>query len=61
VKYQRVYHGSPYEFEKFDSAHIGKGEGAQAHGWGHYVAVDRQTGARYANVLPKPKYQGNPN
>ena len=61
VKYQRVYHGSPYEFEKFDSAHIGKGEGAQAHGWGHYVAVDRETGARYANVLPKPKYQGNPN
>ena len=61
VKYQRVYHGSPYEFEKFDSAHIGKGEGAQAHGWGHYVAVDRKTGARYANVLPKPKYQGNPN
>lgn len=61
VKYQRVYHGSPYEFKKFDSAHIGKGEGAQAHGWGHYVAVDRETGARYANVLPKPKYQGNPN
>lgn len=61
VKYQRVYHGSPYEFEKFDSAHIGKGEGAQAHGWGHYVAVDRETGARYANVLPKPKYQGNSN
>lgn len=61
VKYQRVYHGSPYEFEKFDSAHMGKGEGAQAHGWGHYVAVDRETGARYANVLPKPKYQGNSN
>ena len=61
VKYQRVYHGSPYEFEKFDSAYIGKGEGAQAHGWGHYVAVDRETGARYANVLPKPKYQGNSN
>ena len=61
VKYQRVYHGSPYEFEKFDSAHIGKGEGAQAHGWGHYVAVDRETGARYANVLPKPKYQGKAN
>lgn len=31
VKYQRVYHGSPYEFDKFDSAHMGKGEGAQAH------------------------------
>jgi hypothetical protein len=40
---------------------MGKGEGAQAHGWGHYVAVDRETGARYANVLPKPKYQGKAN
>ena len=58
VKYQRVYHGSPYEFDKFDSAHMGKGEGAQAHWWGHYVAVDKKTGERYARTLPMPKYQG---
>lgn len=58
VKYQRVYHGSPYEFDKFDSAHMGKGEGAQAHWWGHYVAVDKKTGERYAKTLPMPKYQG---
>ena len=25
VKYQRVYHGSPYEIDKFDSAHMGEG------------------------------------
>ncbi len=61
VKYQLAYHGSPYEFKQFDSAHMGKGEGAQAHWWGHYVAVDRETGVRYANVLPKPKYQGKAN
>jgi hypothetical protein len=24
VKYQLAYHGSPYDFEKFDSAHMGK-------------------------------------
>lgn len=60
VKYQRVYHGSPYEFDKFDSAHMGKGEGAQAHWWGHYVAVDKKTGERYARTLPMPKYQGKP-
>ena len=58
VKYQRVYHGSPYEFDKFDSAYMGKGEGAQAHWWGHYVAVDKKTGERYARTLPMPKYQG---
>lgn len=58
VKYQRVYHGSPYEFNKFDSAHMGEGEGAQAHWWGHYVAVDKKTGERYARTLPMPKYQG---
>ena len=51
VKYQLAYHGSPYEFEKFDSAHMGKGEGAQAHWWGHYVAVDKETGQTYANDL----------
>ncbi|MDO4714017.1 MAG: hypothetical protein Q4B28_05235 [bacterium] len=48
MKYQRVYHGSLYEFEKFDSSHMGKGEGAQAHGWGHYVAVDKEVGKAYA-------------
>ena len=48
VKYQLVYHGSPYEFEKFDSTHMGKGAGSQAHGWGHYVAVDNTTARSYA-------------
>lgn len=48
VKYQRVYHGSPYEFEKFDSAHMGKGAGYQNHWWGHYVAVDKEVGKAYS-------------
>ena len=48
VKYQLVYHGSPYEFEKFDSTHMGKGAGSQAHGWGHYVAVDDTAARSYA-------------
>lgn len=61
VKYQLAYHGSPYDFEKFDSAHMGKWEGGQAHWWGHYVAVDKKTGERYANTLPTPKYQGKSN
>lgn len=33
-----VWHGSPHKFDKFDSAHIGRGEGAQAYGHGLYLA-----------------------
>lgn len=32
VFYQLGYHGSPYIFDAFTLAHIGSGEGAQAHG-----------------------------
>jgi hypothetical protein len=38
---QTVYHGSPYDFNKFDNAYIGTGEGAQAHGYGHYTAKSK--------------------
>lgn len=38
---QTVYHGSPADFNKFDNAYIGTGEGAQAHGHGHYSALDK--------------------
>jgi GNAT superfamily N-acetyltransferase len=30
----RAYHGSPHDFERFDSSKIGTGEGAQAYGHG---------------------------
>ena len=30
----KAYHGSPYDFERFDPAKIGTGEGAQAYGHG---------------------------
>jgi hypothetical protein len=38
---QTVYHGSPYDFEKFSNEAIGSGEGAQAHGMGHYAAKNK--------------------
>jgi len=47
-KYQRVYHGSPYEFEKFDSSYMWAWEWRQAHWWGHYVAVNEKTSRHYA-------------
>lgn len=33
-----TWHGSPYKFNAFDASKIGKGEGHQAYGYGHYVA-----------------------
>ena len=38
---QIVYHGSPYDFNKFSNEAIGTGEGAQAHGMGHYTALNK--------------------
>ena len=49
-KFQSVWHGSPYSFEKFDSSNMGKWEWAQAHGWGHYVAKDKSTWEHYAQM-----------
>ena len=48
IRYQRVYHWSPNEFDRFDSSHMWEWEWAQAHGRWHYVAVDPETARRYA-------------
>lgn len=53
------WHGSPYLFEpeaghplgRFRNEAIGSGEGAQAYGWGHYVAGARGTGEAYRQNL----------
>jgi hypothetical protein len=46
-----VYHGSPYRFNRFDPTKIGSGEGAQAYGYGHYVAEAPGVAKAYRNVL----------
>lgn len=46
-----VFHGSGNKFDKFDHSHMGEGEGAQAHGWGTYVAVDSTTSKSYAEQI----------
>lgn len=43
----QVYHGSPYEFEKFDTSKIGTGEGAQSYGHGLYVAENPEVAQEY--------------
>lgn len=43
-----VFHGSPAKFNKFDRTKIGSGEGAQAYGYGHYVAESPDVAKSYA-------------
>lgn len=46
--FEKAYHGSVANFLNFDSDYAGSGEGAQAHGYGHYVALQRGTAEGYA-------------
>ena len=48
---QTAWHGSPYKFDKFSNEAIGTGEGAQAHGYGHYAAKNKDVADRYREVL----------
>ena len=58
VKFQvDAWHGSPYQFDKFQTAFMGKGEGAQAFGWGLYFTDLESIARNYAiNLAPKEKY-----
>ena len=42
-------HASPHSFRKFDTAFMGKGEGAQAYGWGLYFAESEKVNRDYMN------------
>lgn len=48
---QTGYHGSPYNFNKFSNEAIGTGEGAQAHGLGHYSALNKNIAEGYRKRL----------
>lgn len=48
---QTVWHGSPHKFDKFDSSKIGTGEGAQAYGYGLYLAEDPRVAQTYKDAL----------
>jgi hypothetical protein len=50
-----VFHGSPYKFNAFDPTKIGSGEGAQAYGYGHYVAERPEIAKYYANILSEQR------
>jgi hypothetical protein len=46
-----AYHGSPYDFERFDINKIGTGEGAQAYGHGLYFAESEPVAKGYRDRL----------
>lgn len=54
--YQSAYHGSPYKFDEFSTDFMGKGEGAQAHGWGLYFAADKKVAQGYYDALNSSDY-----
>lgn len=51
VKFHKAYHGSPHDFDKFDSSKIGTGEGAQAYGHGLYFAGKKEVADYYKDTL----------
>jgi len=51
IKPIRAYHGSPYDFDRFDMSKIGTGEGAQAYGHGLYFAENEGVARSYRDFL----------
>lgn len=52
-----AYHGSPYDFPKFDINKIGAGEGAQSYGHGLYFAESEPVARSYRDKLSEGTYQ----
>lgn len=48
---QKAWHGTAYNFERFDIRKIGAGVGDQVHGWGLYFAKDRKISEAYKEAL----------
>lgn len=48
---QIAYHGTPHDFERFDSSQIGSGEGNQAYGHGLYFAQNEGVARGYRDAL----------
>lgn len=46
-----AYHGTPHDFDRFDTGRIGTGEGAQAYGHGLYFAENEGIAENYRNQL----------
>jgi hypothetical protein len=53
-----VYHGSPHRFEEFDARKIGTGEGAQAYGYGIYLAESPKVAEGYKKTVTQSMTTG---
>ncbi|WP_300768783.1 hypothetical protein [uncultured Akkermansia sp.] len=51
----RALHASPHSFRKFSTDFMGKGEGAQAYGWGLYFATNPKVNRSYMNQFAQDK------
>lgn len=52
------YHGSPYEFDKFDMTKVGTGDGLSKYGRGIYFTTDKEGAIDYARELTLGKIHG---
>lgn len=48
---ENFYHGSPYEFERFDINRVGSGDSRSKFGWGLYFTDSPDTALKYAQEL----------
>jgi len=53
----KAYHGSPHDFERFDSSKIGTGQGAQTFGHGIYAAENETVAKAYKDAGPASRAQ----
>lgn len=51
-----AYHGSGKRFDKFNVSFMGTGEGCQVHGWGIYLAEDKDVSKGYRDELTSTSY-----
>lgn len=51
--YQKAWHGSPNNFDRFDSSHNLSGEGMNNHGWGLYFTKAKSVADEYKRLLSK--------
>lgn len=50
-KPMQAYHGSPHDFDEFQTSKIGTGQGAQSYGHGLYFAENRDVAQNYKDTL----------
>lgn len=53
---QAAFHGTPHTFDRFSLSKIGTGEGAQAFGWGIYLAENEGVAKGYRDALSRESF-----